>query len=307
MKSFRVVFMGTPEFAVATLDAINSSNHKLVGVVTVADKAAGRGLILNESQVKRRALELNLPVLQPTNLKNEAFLLELSALKADVFVVVAFRMLPEVVWNMPPIGSINLHGSLLPQYRGAAPINWAIINGESVTGVTTFKLQQQIDTGNLLMQKEINIPLNYSAGDLHDEMMDIGAKVMVQTLDSIANGTQKESKQVISLELKPAPKLNKENTKIDFTKPISQILNLVRGLSPYPVAYTQLNGKQLKVYKAQVKYSDTIEEPGQAVIIDNKLAFTALDGYVFPIILQLEGKKKMEIAEFMNGYKAMIK
>ena len=234
----RIIFMGTPEFAVASLDAILDAGYNVVAVVTAPDKPAGRGMQLTGSAVKKYALEKGLPILQPEKLKNPAFLEELHALKADLQIVVAFRMLPEAVWDMPPMGTVNLHGSLLPQYRGAAPINWAVINGEKVTGVTTFQLQHVIDTGNILLQDQFTIAETDTAGDVHDKMKDIGARLLVKTIEGLISGTLKATPQPESGELKHAPKIFTETCLIDWTRPVEDIYNLIRGLSPFPAAYT---------------------------------------------------------------------
>src|SRR5919107_1410182 len=255
-KGLRIVFMGTPEFAVASLNALVEAGCNIVGVITAADKPAGRGMKLTESAVKKYAVEKDLHTLQPEKLKNPAFLEELEALKADVQIVVAFRMLPEVVWNMPPLGTINVHGSSLPQYRGAAPINWAIINGEKETGVTTFKLQHEIDTGNIFLQEKIPIGDDETAGELHDIMKEIGAKLLVSTVKGIEDGSLQETAQSkvieqVNGELKHAPKRFTEDCTIKWNKTCDEIYNLIRGLSPYPGAITTLQGKILKIYKSK--------------------------------------------------------
>ncbi len=322
--ALRIVFMGTPEFAVASLDALVKAGYNIAGVITAPDKPAGRGMKINESAVKKYALEHNLRILQPEKLKNPEFLEELKSLHADIQVVVAFRMLPEVVWNMPPKGTINLHGSLLPQYRGAAPINWAVINGEKETGVTTFKLQQEIDTGNILLQESFPIGEDETAGEVHDRMKEIGGKLLVKTLAGIVDGTLKELPQHSRLTthdslLKHAPKIFTETCKIDFTKTTGEVHNLIRGLSPFPGAFTELNGKILKIYKSGKEalsgQTETVR-PGDAlrgqtetvrlgeVLTDGKtfLKFTCTDGYIHALEVQLEGKKKMNITDFLKGY-----
>src|SRR5215203_1035819 len=252
----RIIFMGTPEFAVASLDALVNAGDNIVGVITAPDKPAGRGMKLQESAVKKYAVEKNLRILQPEKLKNTAFLEELKSLRADLQIVVAFRMLPEVVWNMPPMGTINVHGSLLPQYRGAAPINWAIINGEKQTGVTTFKLKHEIDTGNILLQDTIPIGENETAGELHDRLKELGAEVLVKTIHALANGTLKEISQseisnAKSETIMHAPKIFTETCRIDWNKPVDEVHNLIRGLSPFPGAFTHLNEKLLKIYRSE--------------------------------------------------------
>ncbi|HUB60994.1 MAG TPA: methionyl-tRNA formyltransferase [Puia sp.] len=302
----RILFMGTPEFAVASLDAILHAGYHVVAVLTAPDKPAGRGMLLTESAVKKYAREKGLPILQPEKLKAPAFLDELRALAADLQIVVAFRMLPEVVWNMPPMGTVNLHGSLLPQYRGAAPINWAVINGETRTGVTTFKLQHDIDTGNILLQKEIPIRPDETAGELHDEMKTIGAQLLVQTIAGLTAGTLTAVPQENPPNLRHAPKLSTETSRIDWTKPIADIYNLIRGLSPFPAAFTELDGKLLKIYRAAKDPTPPppVTPAGQPDT-DNRtyLRFAAPDGYIRITELQLEGKKRMKTEDFLRGYK----
>lgn len=301
--------MGTPEFAVASLDALVKNNFNVVGVVTAPDKPAGRGMKLQESAVKKYAIEKGLRVLQPEKLKNPQFLAELRSLNADLGVVVAFRMLPEAAWNMPPMGTINVHGSLLPQYRGAAPINWAIINGEKETGVTTFKLKHKIDTGDILLQERIPIGENETAGELHDRMKEVGASVLVRTVNGLLDGTLREVPQQTELEsisftLKHAPKIFTDTCKIDWNKSVDEIHNLVRGLSPYPGAFTLLNGKTLKIYRSIKEEKDPSISAG-SFDTDKKtfLKFAGNDGYINVKKLQLEGKKKMSIEEFLRGYR----
>jgi methionyl-tRNA formyltransferase len=254
-KDLRIVFMGTPEFAVASLHTLVQAGCNIVAVVTAADKLAGRGMKPSESAVKKYAVENNLHLLQPEKLKNPVFIEQLKILKADVQIVVAFRMLPEVVWNMPHMGSINLHGSLLPQYRGAAPINWAVINGEKETGVTTFKLQHEIDTGNILLQEKFIIGENETAGEVHDKMKEIGAVILLKTLKGLADNSISEvvQSQVGNLQsqiIHHAPKIFTETCRIDFTKTVDEVHNLIRGLSPFPGAFTMLNGKMCKIYRS---------------------------------------------------------
>lgn len=298
----KIVFMGTPDFAVASLDAIVKANYDVVAVVTAPDKPAGRGQKLAESAVKKYALANQIPVLQPEKLKSPEFIEALKSYQADLQVVVAFRMLPEVVWNMPPKGTINLHGSLLPHYRGAAPINHAIINGEKESGVTTFFLKHEIDTGDVIMAEKTAIEHNDTAGDLHDKLMNIGAGLIVKTLDAIASGSVTEQPQPMSDDLKHAPKIFKEDCKIDWNKPAEQIYNLIRGLSPYPTAFTFLNDKTLKLFKAEVEE----KEPGIAAggfLTDGKtyLKFAAKDGFIKLLDIQYEGKKRMLIEDFLRG------
>jgi methionyl-tRNA formyltransferase len=305
----RIVFMGTPEFAVASLDAIFRAGYPIVGVITAPDKPAGRGMQLTESAVKKYAREKGLNILQPEKLKNPAFLQELRALGADCQIVVAFRMLPQLVWSMPPMGTVNLHGSLLPQYRGAAPINWAVINGEKETGVTTFTLQQEIDTGNILMQERFPIGEADTAGEVHDRMKEIGARVLVETIKGLAAGSLKEKPQTTldTTPLKHAPKIFTETCLIDWTKPVADIYNLIRGLSPFPAAFTHLDGKILKIYRSEKESAPPTVTPG-LFVTDNKtfLKFAAADGYILVKEIQLEGKKKMMIEDFLRGYRVNI-
>jgi methionyl-tRNA formyltransferase len=301
----RIVFMGTPEFAVASLDELIQSGSEIAGVVTAPDKPAGRGQKVSESAVKQYAVANGLKVLQPEKLKNEEFLKELKALEADLQVVVAFRMLPEVVWNMPPKGTINLHASLLPQYRGAAPINWVLINGEKESGVTTFFLKHEIDTGDILFTEKITLTGHETAGELHDRLMYKGAGLLVKTVKAVESGRYTENPQhhlAEGVELKHAPKIFKEDCKIDWNQPAEKIYNLVRGLSPYPTAYTTLNEKILKVFGAEYELADTGEEPGE-FFSDNKtfLKASTPDGFVMLTDVQMEGKKRMGIVEFLRG------
>jgi methionyl-tRNA formyltransferase len=306
--SLRIVFMGTPEFAVASLDALVLAGLNIVGVVTAPDKPAGRGMKLQESAVKKYAVEKGLNILQPEKLKAPEFIAALTMLQADVQVVVAFRMLPEIVWNMPPQGTINLHASLLPQYRGAAPINWAVINGEKETGVTTFKLQHAIDTGNILLQEKLNIGDDETAGELHDRMKVIGANLLVQTIQALANGTLEETAQKVLVEnqpemLKHAPKIFTETCKIDWNKSAVEIHNLIRGLSPYPAAFTLLDNKVLKIYRSTKEIAIHCFENG-SVHSDGKLfiKYACSGGFIQVTDLQLEGKKRMPVADFLRGY-----
>lgn len=309
-QSLRIVFMGTPEFAVASLDALVQAGCTIVGVITAPDKPAGRGMKLTESAVKKYAIEHQLPVLQPEKLKNPDFLESLKELKADLQVVVAFRMLPEVVWNMPPMGTINLHGSLLPQYRGAAPINWAVINGEKETGVTTFKLQHEIDTGNMLLQERFPIGENETAGEVHDRMKEIGAQTLVKTIKGLAENSIAEKSQDMELitsdyaELRHAPKIFTDTARIDFNKPTAEVHNLIRGLSPFPGAFTTLDNKMLKIYRSEKEITPPLHQPGEYVTDQQGfLKFACADGYILVKELQLEGKKKIGIAEFLRGYR----
>ena len=304
MKSLRVVFMGTPDFAVASLEALHQSKHQVVGVVTVADKPAGRGLHMQMSAVKQFAIEHAIPVLQPLKLRDPEFMEALKALDADLFVIVAFRMLPEVVWQMPPLGSINLHGSLLPRYRGAAPINRAIMNGDGETGVTTFFLQHEIDTGRVIRREKIVITDDMSAGELHDSMMLVGARVLVETVNAIADGSADAIAQELLTapgeDVPSAPKIFKDDCKIDWTKTVREVHNHVRGLSPYPAAWTEWEGKMFKVFKGnpvQGKQQSAAVETDGKTFVD----FNCADGVYRVQTIQPEGKKRMEIEEFLRG------
>ena len=310
-QKLRIVFLGTPDFAVASLDALMKAGNDIVAVITAPDKPAGRGMKPQESAVKKYASENGLKLLQPEKLKNPEFLQELRSLNADLQVVVAFRMLPEVVWNMPPMGTINVHGSLLPQYRGAAPINWAIINGEKETGVTTFKLKHEIDTGDILLQEKIAIGENETAGELHDRMKNIGAALLVKTVDGLKYGSLEEkaqevvgSWQLAVGSLKHAPKIFTDTCKIDWNKPVAEVYNLIRGLSPYPAAFTQLDGKTLKIFRAKKEKTPATSSPG-SFETDRKtfLKFACADGYMNVAEIQLEGKKKMLVEDFLRGYR----
>lgn len=294
--------MGTPDFAVASLDALVQANFDVVAVVTAPDKPAGRGQKLNESAVKKYAVEKGIPVLQPEKLKNPEFIEELRSYQADLQVVVAFRMLPEIVWNMPAKGTINLHGSLLPQYRGAAPINHAIINGEKESGVTTFFLKQEIDTGDIILSDSVPIANDETAGELHDKLMVVGANLLVKTLRAIEANNIIEQPQPQNADLKHAPKIFKEDCKIDWNNQAQTIHNLIRGLSPYPTAFTLLNEKNLKVFKAEIED----KEPGIVAggfLTDGKtyLKFAAKDGFIKLLDIQYEGKKRMLIEDFLRG------
>jgi methionyl-tRNA formyltransferase len=299
----RVVFIGTPDFSVPSLYSILESGYNVVGVITAPDRKSGRGLKVVYSPVKQFALENDIPVFQPSNLKSESFLNDLGELKADIQVVIAFRMLPEKVWDMPPMGTINLHASLLPQYRGAAPINRAIMNGETVTGVTTFKLLHAIDTGNLLLQKEVPIELDETAGTLHDKLMIAGSKLIIDTLDGLISNTISEKKQVFSENQKLAPKIFKNDCEIDWNARGEDIVNLIRGLSPYPTARFELKNKILKVFTA-IFEKGFQGLPAGSIDTDGKTFFkvSCVDGQILLKDLQLEGKRRMSIEEFLRGY-----
>jgi methionyl-tRNA formyltransferase len=309
LTTFRIVFMGTPEFAVASLDALVKTGYSIVAVVTAPDKPAGRGMKMHESDVKKYALKHGLNVLQPEKLKDPFFLEELKSLKADLQIVVAFRMLPEVVWNMPRLGTINLHGSLLPQYRGPAPINWAVINGEKETGVTTFKLKHEIDTGDILLQESFPISGNETAGEVHDKMKEIGAQVLVKTVQGLVDGSLKEVAQLAignkeQATLKHAPKIFTETCKIDWNNNIDEIHNLIRGLSPFPGAFTGFGDKTIKVFFSEKEMIIPTSMPGEWES-DKKtfLKFACKDGYILLKDVQLEGKKRMNVEDFLRGYR----
>ncbi|ANI88465.1 methionyl-tRNA formyltransferase [Arachidicoccus ginsenosidimutans] len=299
--------MGTPEFAVASLDALINAGANIVGVITMPDKPSGRGMQLSQSAVKKYAVEHNLFLLQPEKLKNEDFIQQLKSLNADVQIVVAFRMLPEIVWNMPSMGTINLHGSLLPQYRGAAPINWAIINGEKETGVTTFKLQHAIDTGNILLQEKFPIDEKDTAGTVHDKMKIIGAELLLKTLKGLCGDSLQETMQSSSFEekyLKPAPKIFTETCKIDFSKTVEAVYNLIRGLSPFPAAFTELNGRKLKIFFAEKEIVAHDKTTGEYETDEKSfLKFACSNGFIHVKDIQLEGKKRMQIEDFLRGYR----
>jgi methionyl-tRNA formyltransferase len=303
VKELKIVFMGTPEFAVPMLETLVKSTHRVVGVITAPDKPAGRGMQLMESDVKQYAKTQNLHILQPEKLKNENFLAELRALQADLFVVVAFRMLPEVVWSMPPLGTINLHASLLPQYRGAAPINWAIINGETETGVTTFFIQHEIDTGKIIYQEKTPIRPNQNVGQLYAELMQLGAQVLRRTVDAIAEGSYPQIPQDHITDIKHAPKIFKETCRINWNQPVAALHNFIRGLSPYPAAFTTLNGKMFKIYSAVPVEGAHTHSPG-SFNTDGKsyLRFYGTNGYIEVADCQLEGKKRMPVDEFLRGF-----
>lgn len=303
----RIVFMGTPPFAVTSLDALIKSGCNVIGVVTAPDKPAGRGQKVSQSAVKEYALEHGLKVLQPLKLKDQDFLDELKALGADLFVVVAFRMLPAIVWTMPLRGTINLHASLLPQYRGAAPINWALINGEKESGVTTFFIKEDIDTGDILFTEKVTLTGHETAGELHDRLMNKGSVLLVKTVKAIESGRYSENPQALlveGLELKLAPKIFKETCNINWNQSAEAIYNLIRGLSPVPSAFTQLNSKTFKIYKAEVDDKHPAIQPG-GFLTDNKtyLKFATTDGFINVLDVQLEGKKRMGIEEFLRGNK----
>lgn len=306
MNKLKVVFFGTPDFARASLEAIHTSAHEVVGVVTVADKASGRGQKVHQSPVKTYAVEHDLPLFQPEKLRNEEFLSQIQSLNADIFVVVAFRMMPKVLFSMPRLGTFNLHASLLPDYRGAAPINYAVINGETKSGVTTFFINEKIDEGNILLQAETEISPEDNAGTLHDRLMEIGAKLVVETLDGLAEGKLMEIPQKQKENPKTAYKIFKEDTKIDWEKEVEVIHNFIRGMSPYPAAFTvlEVGGEQkiLKIFKGKFQKIEHSKECGEIEISKNEFKIYAKNGVYFPEELQLEGKKRMNLKDFLNGF-----
>lgn len=305
MEKLRIIFMGTPEFAVGILDTIIKNNYDVVGVITAADKPAGRGQKIKYSAVKEYALANNLTLLQPTNLKDEGFLAELKALNANLQIVVAFRMLPKVVWEMPSLGTFNLHASLLPNYRGAAPINWAIINGETKTGVTTFFIDDKIDTGAMILNSEIAIEPEENAGQLHDRLMLLGSQTVIDTLKVIENGNVTTTIQEDNEEIKTAYKLNKENCKIDWTKSGEEINNLIRGLSPYPAAWCFLKDKNeelnIKIYEAKLVSEEHSHETGSLIASKKEIKIAIKTGFIQLLSLQIPGKKRMQASELLNG------
>ena len=305
MEKLRIVFMGTPDFAVGILDTIYQNNYEIVGVITAPDKPAGRGQKVSTSAVKEYAVSKNLRLLQPTNLKSEEFLAELKSLDANLQVVVAFRMLPEVVWKMPKLGTFNLHASLLPEYRGAAPINWAIINGETKTGVTTFFIDDKIDTGAMILSKETTIGTNESAGELHDRLMQLGSEAVIETLHLIEEGKATTTVQTENPNVKTAYKLNKDNCKIDWTQSGITIFNLIRGLSPYPAAWTYIkdgeNEWNVKIYAASFEEKEQTDAIGKISTTKKEIFITTKDGVLKIISLQFPGKKRMLAHELLNG------
>jgi len=307
MNSFSIIFMGTPDFAVKSLDAIIRNNYNVKAVITAPDKKAGRGKKINSSEVKKYALEKNLKLLQPHNLKDENFITELKSTKADLFVVVAFRMLPKIVWEIPQFGTINLHASLLPQLRGAAPIHWAIIRGLQSTGVSTFFINEKIDYGNIIEQREVEIGDTENTGNLYQRLKEIGSELILTTLKQIISGKLKTQKQIESKKLLKAPKLVKENTRINWNQSGLEIFNFIRGLSPHPAAWTksEKTNKTFKLYNViyfKEKKSDKLN--GIININDNLMKISVNDGYLKVLELQIEGKKKMSVQEFINGYKS---
>ncbi|MCB0447159.1 MAG: methionyl-tRNA formyltransferase [Gelidibacter sp.] len=306
MKDLRIVFMGTPEFAVATLKMLIEHHYTIVGVITAPDKPAGRGQKLQESDVKKYALSQNLNILQPTNLKDEHFVSELRALQANLQIVVAFRMLPEVVWNMPKYGTFNLHASLLPNYRGAAPIHWAIINGETKTGVTTFFIDEKIDTGAMILQKEVAIADDETVGSLHDKLMVLGSQLVIDTVQLIESGNVSTTIQPKNENSKTAYKLNKDNCKIDWNASLGTIYNKIRGLNPFPSAWCYLeNGTDtlsVKIFEVEKEEASHKNDSGKIISSKNELKVAVKDGYILIKEIQLPGKRKMDIKSLLNGY-----
>jgi methionyl-tRNA formyltransferase len=312
-KDLRIVFMGTPDFAVESLKGLVENGYNIAGVITMPDKPGGRGHKIQHSAVKKYALEQNLPLLQPEKLKDEAFLNDLKNRNADLQIVVAFRMLPEAVWDMPRLGTFNLHASLLPQYRGAAPVNWSVINGDKETGVTTFFLTHGIDTGKVILQEKVKIGEDDNAGKIHDELMRAGAKLVRKTVDLILDGkadtVAQEQLYTNEKDLKPAPKIFKETCRIDWNKPAKDIYNFVRGLSPYPTAWTELYSESkepqmVKIYSSEVMPSVSKSQPG-TILTDNKtyLNVACTDGFIRIKEIQFAGKKAMKTEEVLRGYK----
>jgi len=306
MKDLRIVFMGTPDFAVATLKTLVENKYTIVGVITAPDKPAGRGQKLNESAVKQYAVSQNLTILQPTNLKNEDFLNELKNLNANLQIVVAFRMLPKAVWQMPEYGTFNLHASLLPNYRGAAPINWAIINGETKTGVSTFFIDAKIDTGDMILQESIDINPEENAGSLHDKLMQTGSALVLKTVNLIKKGAVKTIPQTESIDIKTAYKLDRDNCKINWNDSLENIYNLIRGLSPYPAAWCSLlNGNDtldVKIYSAEKEQSSHKNTIGTIISSKKELKVAVSNGYIIIKELKLPGKRTMDVKSLLNGY-----
>ncbi|MDR3705054.1 MAG: methionyl-tRNA formyltransferase [Paludibacteraceae bacterium] len=308
-KDLRIIYMGTPDFAVESLKALHENGYNIVGVITMPDKPAGRGHKIQFSPVKQYALDNNLRLLQPEKLKNEAFLAELKSLQADLQIVVAFRMLPEVVWDMPRLGTFNLHASLLPQYRGAAPINWAVINGDTETGATTFFLTHEIDTGNIILQEKLPIAKTDTAGDVHDRLMLLGSGLVLKTVDQILSGNVQVKPQSQNDTLKTAPKIFKETCRMDWTKTATELYNFVRGLSPSPTAWTEItlpSGETLglKIYETEKAFGQHNLSAG-TLLTDNKtfIKIATSDGYLHLLSVQLAGKKQMKVDELLRGYK----
>ena len=305
-KNLRIVFMGTPDFAVTILQSLIEQDYNIVGVITAPDKPAGRGRKLNESAVKKYAKSQGLHILQPTNLKAESFIESLEALKANLQIVVAFRMLPKVVWQMPEYGTFNLHASLLPNYRGAAPINWAIINGETKTGVSTFFIDEKIDTGAMILQDEVPIEEHENAGHLHDKLMHLGSTLVLKTVELIEEGSVKTTPQPEHSDMKTAYKLNKDNCKIDWNANIDTIYNKIRGLSPYPAAWSTLQNNDaeldIKIYSAEKELETHAYKPGTIIATKKEIKVAVAEGYISLLEIKLPGKRKMDAKSLLNGY-----
>lgn len=306
MRDLRIVFMGTPDFAVATLDALVKAKFNVVGVITAPDKPAGRGQKIQQSPVKKYALDHNLNILQPSNLKSEEFIADLKNLNGNLQIVVAFRMLPKAVWQLPEYGTFNLHASLLPNYRGAAPINWAIINGETKTGVTTFFIDEKIDTGNIILQEEINIGEDEILAELHDKLMEVGSKLVVKTVWQIEQGTVETIKQA-EVEEKSAPKIFTETCKINWNDTLTNIYNLIRGLNPYPAAWTTLINNddeiKVKIYDVKKESASHNHKTGTIITSKNEIKVAVAQGYLIIESLQLSGKKQMDSKSLLNGFR----
>jgi len=307
MRDLRIVFMGTPGFAVGVLKKLVAEGKNIVGVITSPDKPAGRGRKVKQSDVKAYAVSQNLKLLQPSNLKEECFLNELAALKANLQIVVAFRMLPKVVWNMPSYGTFNLHASLLPQYRGAAPINWSIINREHKTGVSTFFIDDKIDTGEIILQEEVLIKNRETVGSLHDVLMNTGSQLVIKTVELITESKEKPIRQTRSDVLKNAPKLTKDNTKIDWSRPVEEIDSFIRGLNPYPAAWCTLKNNNeerstVKIYNCNYVIEKHSFENGTIISSKKELKISASNGYLNIYEIQLAGKRKMDIKSLLNGF-----
>ena len=302
----RIVFMGTPDFAVPSLDKILQAGYEVTAVVTAPDRPAGRGRQLRPSPVKQYALDHNLTVLQPEKLRDPAFHEQLRIAAPDLMVVVAFRMLPEIVWSMPTIGTFNLHASLLPDYRGAAPINWAIINGETRSGATTFLIDKEIDTGNILLQETVEIPPQWDAGDLHDALMETGAGLVLQTVKGLEAGTLTARPQDENLFVHKAPKIFREDCEIHWDRPAKAIHNLIRGMSPYPAAWTAYGDEQIKVYASAITDQATETVPGTVRITDGRMLVSCCDKWLEILNLQMPGKKRMATADFLRGFKGEL-
>lgn len=302
-KDVKIVFLGTPEFAVASLKALVEHGFNIVAVVTAPDRPSGRGMHIHHSAVKQYAIKNHLRVLQPEKLRDETFIKEITSLKPDLQLVVAFRMLPEIVWNMPPLGTINLHASLLPDYRGAAPINWAIINGEKETGLTTFQLNKEIDTGEILLQEKVSILPDDNAGSLHNKMMHTGSELLIRTVGELVAGNLQPKLQPAE-NAKIAPKLFTEDCRLNFHDSVQNVHNKVRGLSPFPTAFTYLNNLKLKIFESRAEVVNHNDVPGKYVTDEKTfLRYSCTNGYLYVKELQLEGKRKMKVEEFLRGYR----